>query len=140
MLILRPVVFLENFLMLTGLITRWDFWAGGIKGDIKMPMIAAREHREVAANSLLGAISAERRSSNSMANGICLSKMPRTVSGAALETKALVSKIPNFMVNKPSAMGVAGKTAALMTELKKPPTAGSCQQQPRSSRNAPDFR
>src|SRR5215471_3024292 len=51
-LFLRPAYFMENFMMMIPLVQAMGFFAGGIGGDLKMPMIATRDIGEYAANRL----------------------------------------------------------------------------------------
>ncbi|HWZ96447.1 MAG TPA: NAD(P)H-binding protein [Candidatus Dormibacteraeota bacterium] len=136
-LILRPVVFLENFLMLTGLIHSMGFIAGGIKGDIKMPMIAARDIGEVAANSLLagdfkGAEILELHGERDLS----FEDAAHAIGAAIGKPKLSYQRFPNFMVEQAlKQMGAAGKTASLMTEMTEAANDGLLVQlQPRSAK------
>ena len=51
-LFLRPAYFMENFMMMIPLVQAMGFLAGGIRGDLKMPMIATRDIAEYGANRL----------------------------------------------------------------------------------------
>jgi uncharacterized protein YbjT (DUF2867 family) len=137
MLILRPVVFLENFLMLTGLIHSMGFLAGGIKGDIKMPMIAARDIGEVAANSLLtGDFSGTEIRELHGERDLSFEDAAHSIGVAIGKPKLSYQRFPNFMVEQAlKQMGVSSKTATLMSEMTDAANDGLLvQQQPRSSK------
>src|SRR5258705_13854634 len=51
-LFMRPVPFMENFLMLIPLLHSMGFLAGGIKGDLNMSLIATRDIGAAAAEAL----------------------------------------------------------------------------------------
>ena len=137
LLILRPVVFLENFLMLTGLIHSMGFLAGGIKGDMKMPMIAARDIGEAAANYLLaGEFSGKEILELHGERDLTYEEAAHFIGAAIGKPKLSYQKFPNFMVEQAlKQMGVASKTAALMTELTEAANDGLLvQQQARSAK------
>jgi uncharacterized protein YbjT (DUF2867 family) len=119
MLILRPVVFMENLLMLTGLVHSMGFLAGGIKGDIKMPMIAARDIGEVAANSLLaGDFSGTEILELHGERDLSFEEAAHSIGAAIGKPKLSYQRFPNFMVEQAlKQMGVPSKTAALMSEM-----------------------
>jgi len=119
MLILRPVVFLENFLMLTGLIHSMGFLAGGINGDVKMPMIAARDIGEVAANSLLaGDFSGTEILELHGERDLSFEDAAHSIGAAIGKPKLSYQRFPNFMVEQAlKQMGVSSKTASLMSEM-----------------------
>jgi uncharacterized protein YbjT (DUF2867 family) len=52
-LYLRPAGFMENLLFQVGVIKAFDTMAGPVKGDLRVPMIAARDIGDAAADALL---------------------------------------------------------------------------------------
>jgi len=137
MLILRPAVFLENFLMLTGLIHSMGFLAGGIKGDMKMPLIAARDIGEVAANSLLaGDFSGTEILELHGERDLSFEDAARHIGAAIGKPKLSYQRFPSFMVEQAlKQMGITSKTAALMSEMTDATNEGLLvPQQPRSSK------
>ncbi|HWY44001.1 MAG TPA: NAD(P)H-binding protein [Candidatus Sulfotelmatobacter sp.] len=118
-LVLRPVVFLENLLMLIGLIHSMGFLGGGVKGNSKMPMIAARDIGEVAGNALFsGEFTGTEILELHGERDLTFEEASNAIGAAIGKPKLSYQHFPNFMVEQAlKQMGVPGKTAALMTEL-----------------------
>ncbi len=118
-LVLRPAAFMENLLMLTGLLKSMGFLAGGIKGSMKMPMIAARDIGEVAANALLaGEFSGTEILELHGQRDICFEEAAGAIGAEIGKSKLSYQTFPNFMVEQAlKQMGLPSKTAALMTEM-----------------------
>lgn len=118
-LMLRPAAFMENFLMLTGLIKAMGFLAGGIKGTVKMPMIAARDIGDVAANALIaGDFSGTEILELHGQRDICFDEASQAIGAEIGKPKLSYQNFPNFMVEQAlKQMGIPGKTASLMTEM-----------------------
>ncbi len=118
-LFLRPAFFMENFLMAIGLIHSMGFIGNGIKGDLKMPMIAARD---------IGARAAETLVSRDF-SGVQIQELlgPRDytqeeaarILGAEIgKAKLSYQRFPGFLVEQAlKQMGVPAKTAALMSDM-----------------------
>ena len=118
-LILRPAVFLENFLMLIGLVHSMGFLGGGIKGNLKMPLIAARDIGEVAGNELLaGDFRGTEIRELHGERDLTYEEASAAIGAAIGKPKLSYQHFPNFMIEQAlKQMGIPGKTAALMTEL-----------------------
>jgi len=118
-LVLRPAAFMENFLMLTGLIKAMGFLAGGIKGTAKMPMIAARDIGEAAANALIaGDFAGTEIHELHGQRDISFDEASHAIGAEIGKPKLSYQNFPNFMVEQAlKQMGVPGKTASLMTEM-----------------------
>ena len=118
-LILRPATFLENLLMLIGLIKSMGFLAGGIKGRLKMPMIAARDIGQVAADELLGGSFAGKEIRELLGErDISFDEAAHVIGSEIGKPKLSYQNFPSFMVEQAlKQMGLPGKTATLMTEL-----------------------
>jgi len=118
-LILRPAAFMENFLMLTGLIKSMGFMAGGIKGSLKMPIIAARDIGEVAANALLAANFPETEILELHGQrDISFDEAAHAIGAEIGKPNLSYQNFPNFMVEQAlKQMGLPNKTAALMMEM-----------------------
>lgn len=118
-LVLRPAAFMENFLMLTSLIKSMGFMAGGIKGSVKMPMIAARDIGEVAANALIAGdfTGTEIRELHGQRD-ISFDEAAHAIGAEIGKPKLSYQNFPSFMVEQAlKQMGLSGKTASLMTEM-----------------------
>jgi uncharacterized protein YbjT (DUF2867 family) len=137
-LLLRPAYFMENFLMMIPLVDAMGFFAGGIRGDLKMPMIATRDVAGYAAKRLL-ASDFEGCSSEELLG-------PRDVShdeaagaiGAAVGKPRLAyQKLPSFLVEQGiKRLGLPKKTASLMSEMHEAVNNGLLDpEEPRSLRN-----
>jgi uncharacterized protein YbjT (DUF2867 family) len=118
-LILRPATFLENLLMLIGLIKSMGFVAGGIKGSLKMPMIAAQDIGEVAGNELLsGSFTGKEIRELLGERDISFDEAAYAIGAEIGKPKLSYQNFPNFLVEQAlKQMGLSGKTATLMTEL-----------------------
>ncbi len=137
-LFLRPAYFMENFMMMIPLVQAMGFFAGGIRGDLKMPMIATRD---------IGGYAADRLAALDF-NGLSTREMlgQRDVShdeaaaaiGAAIgKPKLAYQKFPAFLVEQGiKQLGVPKKTASLMTEMHEAGNEGLLNpQEPRSEQN-----
>jgi uncharacterized protein YbjT (DUF2867 family) len=118
-LFLRPGPFMENFLLLIPLVQSMGFLAGGIDGDLRMPMIATRDIGAAAADALR-----KREFSGFSTRELCgqrdLShKEAAAAIGAAIgKPKLSYKQFPTFLVEQGmKQMGIPGKTAALMSEM-----------------------
>ena len=117
-LFLRPTLFMENFLMMIPLIQSMGFLAGGVKGDRKMAMIAARDIGEYAAKALValdftGFTTRELLGQRDLSNEEAAQAI-----GAGIGRKLSYQRFPAFMVEQGmKQMGVPKKTARLMSEL-----------------------
>lgn len=118
-LILRPATFMENFLLLIGLIKSMGFLAGGIKGSLRMPMIAARDIGEVAGNELLGGSFTGKEIRELLGErDISFDEAAHAIGAEIGKPKLSYQNFPNFLVEQAlKQMGLSGKTATLMTEL-----------------------
>jgi len=116
---LRPAMFMENFLMLVGLVQSMGFLAGGIKGDKKLAMIATRDIGERAAQLL------HQRNFSGVSVRELLGERDLSHDEAASligigigKPKLSYQRFPGFMVEQAmKQMGFPGKTAALMSEM-----------------------
>ncbi|MBS1842727.1 MAG: NmrA family NAD(P)-binding protein [Acidobacteria bacterium] len=118
-LVLRPAAFMENFLLMTSLIKSMGFVAGGIKGSVKLPMIAARDIGEAAANALLaGDFSGTQIQELHGQRDISFDEAAHAIGAEIGKPKLSYQNFPNFMVEQAlKQMGIPGKTASLMTEM-----------------------
>ncbi|HVO59109.1 MAG TPA: NmrA family NAD(P)-binding protein [Dongiaceae bacterium] len=116
---LRPAFFMENFFMLIGLIQSMGFLAGGIKADLKMPMIATRDIGAAAAETLLdGTFSGIAVRELHGQRDISHDEAAAALGSAIGKPKLSYQRFPSFMVQSAmKQMGLPGKTAALMAEL-----------------------
>src|SRR5215475_7474826 len=118
-LFLRPAYFMENFMMMIPLVQAMGFFAGGIRGDLKMPMIATRDVGEYAAERL-AALNFSGFSTQEMLGRRDVSHdEAATAIGAAIgNPKLSYQKFPAFLVEQGiKQLGVPKKTASLMTEM-----------------------
>lgn len=117
-LFLRPALFMENFLMMIPLIQSMGFLAGGVKGDQKMAMIAARDIGEYAAKALAaldftGCTARELLGQRDLSHEEAAQAI-----GTGLGRKLSYQRFPAFMVEQGmKQMGLPKKTASLMSEL-----------------------
>jgi uncharacterized protein YbjT (DUF2867 family) len=125
-LFLRPGPFMENFLLLIPLLQAMGFLAGGIDGDLKMPIVATRDVAAAAAEALLqldfsGFSTRELHGQRDLSH-----KEAAAAIGAAIEKPKLSYKeFPAFLVQQGmKQMGIPGKTAALMSEMNDAANAG----------------
>ena len=136
-LFLRPTVFMENFLLMIPLVQSMGFLAGGVRGDQKMPMIAAQDIGEYAAKSLL-ALDFTGFSTRELLGQRDLSYDDAAVAiGAGLGKKLSYQRFPGFMVEQAmKQMGMPKKTASLMSELNEAVNDGLLNpQEPRTESN-----
>jgi uncharacterized protein YbjT (DUF2867 family) len=118
-LFLRPGPFMENFLLLIPLVQSMGFLAGGIDGDLKMPMMATRDIGEAAAEALAkldfaGFSARELHGQRDISH-----KEAATAIGTAIgKPKLSYKEFPAFLVEQGmKQMGIPGKTASLMSEM-----------------------
>jgi len=136
-LFLRPTVFMENFLLMIPLVQSMGFLAGGVRGDQKMPMIAAQDIGEYAAKSLL-ALDFTGFSTRELLGQRDLSYDDVAVAiGSGLGKKLSYQRFPGFMVEQAmKQMGMPKKTASLMSELNDAVNDGLLKpQEPRTEAN-----
>jgi len=135
---LRPAIFMENYLMLVGLVQSMGFLAGGIKGEMKMPMIATRDIGEKAAELL------RERNFSGISTFELLGERDLSHDDVAMligegigKTKMSYQKFPGFLVEQAmKQMGIPGQTAALMSEMNEAANDGLLRpQEARSERN-----
>jgi uncharacterized protein YbjT (DUF2867 family) len=137
-LYLRPVFFMENFLMLIGMIQSMGLMGGGIKGDLKMPMIATRDIGEAAADALLGQNFQDKKAKELLGQRDLTHEEAAHALGAEIgKPKLSYQRFPGFMVEQAMKhMGVPGKTASLMTEMNEAANDGLLDPiEPRSASN-----
>lgn len=118
-LFLRPGPFMENFLLLIPLVHSMGFLAGGIDGELKMPMIATRDIGAVAAEALQkldfsGFSTRELHGQRELSHDDAAAAI-----GAAIgKPKLSYKQFPAFLVEQGmKQMGIPGKTASLMSEM-----------------------
>jgi uncharacterized protein YbjT (DUF2867 family) len=137
-LFLRPAYFMENFMMMIPLVQAMGFFAGGIRGDLKMPMIATRDIGGYAADRL-AALDFDGFSTREMLGQRDVSHDEATAAiGAAIgKPKLAYQKFPAFLVEQGiKQLGVPKRTAALMTEMHEAGNEGLLNpQEPRSEQN-----
>src|SRR5438128_6233965 len=116
---LRPPFFMENFLIAIGLIHSMGFIGNGIKGDMKMPMIAAGDIGREAAEFLVA-----RDFSGVQVRGLLgprdyTQEDAAHILGAEIgNPKLSYQRFPSFLVEQAlKQMGLPAKTAALMSEM-----------------------
>jgi uncharacterized protein YbjT (DUF2867 family) len=118
-LFLRPGLFVENFLMLIPLVHSMGFLAGGIDGELKMPMIATRDIGEAAADALqkldfTGISTRELHGQRDLSHD----EAAKAIGGAIRKPKLSYKHFPNFLIEQGmKQMGIPGKTASLMSEM-----------------------
>jgi uncharacterized protein YbjT (DUF2867 family) len=137
-LYLRPTYFMENFLMMIGLIQSMGFLGGGIKGDLKMPMIATRDIGQAAAEALLNKDFAGKQPRELLGERDLTHDETARIIGAEIgKPKLSYHKFPAFLVEQAmKQMGLPGKTAALMSEMHEAANDGLLDpQEPRSEKN-----
>jgi uncharacterized protein YbjT (DUF2867 family) len=118
-LFLRPAYFMENFMMMIPLVQAMGFFAGGIRGDLKMPMIATRDIGDYAADRL-AELDFTGFSTHEMLGQRDVSHEEAAAAiGAAIgKPKLSYQKFPAFLVEQGiKQLGVPKKTASLMTEM-----------------------
>jgi uncharacterized protein YbjT (DUF2867 family) len=137
-LFLRPAYFMENFMMMIPLVLAMGFFAGGIRGDLKMPMIATRDIGDYAADRLAaldftGFSTLEMLGQREVSHDEAASAI-----GAAIgKPKLSYQKFPAFLVEQGlKQLGIPKKTASLMTEMHEAGNDGLLiPQEPRSEQN-----
>lgn len=137
-LFLRPAYFMENFMMMIPLVQAMGFFAGGIRGDLKMPMIATRDIGDYAADRLAaldftGFSTLEMLGQRDVSHDEAASAI-----GAAIgKPKLSYQKFPAFLVEQGiKQLGIPKKTASLMTEMHEAGNEGLLiPQEPRSEQN-----
>jgi len=137
-LFLRPGPFMENFLMLIPLVQSMGFLAGGIDGDLKLPMIATRDIGQAAADAL-SKLDFSGFSTRELQGERDLSyKTAAAAIGAAIgKAKLSYKKFPAFLLEQGiKQMGIPGKTAGLLSEMNEAANEGRLRPlEPRSQRN-----
>jgi uncharacterized protein YbjT (DUF2867 family) len=137
-LFLRPAYFMENFMMMIPLVLAMGFFAGGIRGDLQMPMIATRDIGDYAADRLAaldftGFSTLEMLGQRDVSHDEAASAI-----GAAIgKPKLSYQKFPAFLVEQGiKQLGIPKKTASLMTEMHEAGNEGLLiPQGPRSEQN-----
>jgi uncharacterized protein YbjT (DUF2867 family) len=137
-LYLRPAGFMENLLFQVGVIKAFDTMAGPVKGDLQVPMIAARDIGDAAADALL---QLDFRG-----------KTARELQGARDVTNTEAAKIVGAAIGKPGLtynqmpaaqlkpgfmqMGMSSNMADLLLELADAQNSGHLKAlEPRSAKN-----
>jgi uncharacterized protein YbjT (DUF2867 family) len=137
-LFLRPAHFMENLLMMIGLIQAMGFLAGSVRGDLKYPMIAARDVGEFAAQELVAQGFTGFSTLELLGQRDLSLDEAATVVGAAIgKPKLSYQSFPGFMVEQGlKQIGLPSRTAALMSEMSDALNEGRLNpQEPRSERN-----
>lgn len=137
-LALRPAFFMENFLMAIGLIHSMGFIGNGIQGDRKMPMIAAKDIGQRAADALLQHNFTGFQTQELLGPREYSQEEAARILGAEIgKPKLAYQKFPSFLVEQAlKQMGLPGKTAALMSEMNDAINDGLLDpQEPRSEKN-----
>ena len=119
LLALRPVSFMENYLMAISLIQSMGFIGNGIKGDMKMPMIAASDIGRYAADALVACDFTGTQARELLGPREYSQDDAARILGAEIgKPKLSYQRFPSFMVEQAlKQMGLPGKTAALMSEM-----------------------
>jgi uncharacterized protein YbjT (DUF2867 family) len=118
-LFLRPAYFMENFMMMIPLVQAMGFFAGGIRGDLKMPMIATRDIGDYAADRL-AALDFTGFSTREMLGqrDVSHDEAASAIGAAIGKAKLAYQKFPSFLVEQGiKQLGIPKKTASLMTEM-----------------------
>ena len=137
-LALRPVFFMENFLMAIGLIHSMGFIGNGIKGDMKMPMIAAGDIGRYAADALVTRDFTGMQARELLGPKEYSQEEAARILGAEIgKPKLSYQQFPSFMVEQAlKQMGLPGKTTALMSEMNDAANDGLLNpEEPRSGKN-----
>lgn len=118
-LFLRPTFFMENFLMAIGLIHSMGFIGNGIKDDLKMPMIAARDIGKKAAEALVARDFSGIQVQELLGPREYTMEEAARILGAEIgKPKLSYQRFPGFLVEQAlKQMGIPAKTAALMSEM-----------------------
>jgi len=137
-LFLRPAYFMENFMMMIPLVQAMGFFAGGIRGDLKMPMIATRDIGDYAADRL-AALDFTGFSTREMLGqrDVSHDEAASAIGAAIGKPKLSYQKFPAFLVEQGiKQLGIPKKTASLMTEMHEAGNEGLLNpQEPRSEQN-----
>ncbi|HXT24421.1 MAG TPA: NmrA family NAD(P)-binding protein [Candidatus Eisenbacteria bacterium] len=137
-LFLRPAYFMENFMMMIPLVQAMGFFAGGIRGDLKMPMIATRDIGDYAADRL-AELDFTGFSTHEMLGqrDVSHDEAAAAIGAAIGKPKLSYQKFPAFLVEQGiKQLGVPKKTASLMTEMHEAGNEGLLiPQEPRSEQN-----
>lgn len=137
-LFLRPAYFMENFLMMIPLVQAMGFFAGGIKGDLKIPMIATRDIGEYAARRLTALNFSGFTTQELLGQRDVSHDEAALAFGAAIGNPKLgYQKFPSFLVEQGiKQLGLPSKTASLMSEMHEAANDGLLDpQEPRSQEN-----
>ena len=118
-LALRPVFFMENYLMAISLIQSMGFIGNGIKGDMKTPMIAASDIGHYAATALVARDFTGMQVRELLGPTEYSQDEAARILGAEIgKPKLSYQRFPSFMVEQAlKQMGLPGRTAALMSEM-----------------------
>jgi len=118
-LFLRPAFFMENFLMAIGLIHSMGFIGNGIKGDLKMPMIATKDIGQRVADALVTRDFTGIQIQELLGPRDYTQEEAAHILGAEIgKPKLPYQRFPGFMVEQAlKQMGLPAKTAALMSEM-----------------------
>jgi len=137
-LFLRPAYFMENFMMMIPLVQAMGFFAGGIRGDLKMPMIATRDIGDYAADRL-AALDFTGFSTREMLGqrDVSHDEVASAIGAFIGKPKLSYQKFPAFLVEQGiKQLGIPKKTASLMTEMHEAGNEGLLNpQEPRSEQN-----
>lgn len=137
-LFLRPAYFMENFMMMIPLVEAMGFFAGGIRGDLKMPMIATRDIGDYAADRL-AALDFTALSTHEMLGqrDVSHDEAAGAIGAAIGKPKLSYQQFPAFLVEQGiKQLGIPKKTASLMTEMHEAGNEGLLNpQEPRSEQN-----
>lgn len=137
-LALRPAFFMENFLMAMGLIHSMGFIGNGIQGDRKMPMIAAKDIGQRAAEALVARDFTGFQTQELHGPRDYSQEEAARLLGAEIgKPKLAYQKFPSFLVEQAlKQMGLPGKTASLMSEMNEAFNDGLLDpEEPRSEKN-----
>jgi len=118
-LFLRPAFFMENFLMAIGLIHSMGFIGNGIKGDLKMPMIATKDIGQRVADALVTRDFTGIQIQELLGPRDYTQEEAAHILGAEIgKPKLPYQRFPGFMVEQAlKQMGLRAKTAALISEM-----------------------
>ncbi len=137
-LFLRPGPFMENFLLLIPLVQSMGFLAGGIDGDLPMPIIATRDIGAYAATAMIkrdfsGINYRELHGQQYISHNEAAAAIGTAIGKPKLSYK----HFPAFLVEQGmKQMGIPGKTAALMSEMNEAANDGRLKPlEPRSEKN-----
>ena len=137
-LYLRPAGFMENLLFQVGVIKAFDTMAGAVKGDLPVPMIAARDIGDAAADALLqldfqGKTTRELQGARDVTNTEAAKIVGAAIGKAGLTYNQMPAAQlkPGFMQ-----MGMSSNMADLLLELADAQNSGHLKAlEPRSAKN-----